>query len=246
MTVQPDAIKVGKLASQTGISIRTLHYYDEIGLLSPPLRTDTEHRLYTPDDVKKLQKIMSLRQLGFSLEEIRSCLERPEFSLKHVLQLHITRLQEQIAQSHQLLKRLEEIVGNPAALVTVEHLLQTIEAIAMFEKYYTLEQLNILKQRREKLGEEQIQQGEAEWRRLIEQARMAMENHLDPASESVQELARRWQELIQLFTGGDAGIERSLNTLYQQEGPEAASHGTVDAALFDYMGRAISIFQSQP
>src|SRR6266540_3219671 len=63
--------KVGDLARRTGLSIRTLHYYDEIGLLSPSHRTGSGHRLYDVDDVARLQRILSLRQLGFSLEEVK-------------------------------------------------------------------------------------------------------------------------------------------------------------------------------
>ena len=60
-------MKVGKLAKQTGVSIRTLHHYDEIGLLKPSHRTEAGHRLYTPGDIARLQQIKSLQHLGFSL-----------------------------------------------------------------------------------------------------------------------------------------------------------------------------------
>jgi MerR family transcriptional regulator, thiopeptide resistance regulator len=103
------ALKVGDLAKQTGVSIRTLHYYDEIGLLSPSHRTEAGYRLYGEVDIGRLQQIISLRQLGFSLEEIRECLEQPSFSFDRVLQLHTNRLQEQIALAQKLLQRLQAI-----------------------------------------------------------------------------------------------------------------------------------------
>lgn len=77
-------MKIGELAEQTGLSIRTLHYYDEIGLLSPSHRSDAGHRLYASEDIVRLQQILSLRQLSFSLKEIRECLASPEFSLPRV------------------------------------------------------------------------------------------------------------------------------------------------------------------
>src|SRR3712207_4660253 len=76
--------KVGELARQTGLSVRTLHYYDEIGLLSPSQRTDSGHRLYTAGDVVRLQQINSLRSLGFTRREVRGCLYRPDFPLRRV------------------------------------------------------------------------------------------------------------------------------------------------------------------
>ena len=72
--MQQVALKVGDLAKQTGVSVRTLHYYDEIGLLSPSHRTEVGYRLYSKDDIIRLQQIVSLKQIGFSLEEIRDCL----------------------------------------------------------------------------------------------------------------------------------------------------------------------------
>ncbi|CAA9366751.1 Transcriptional regulator, MerR family [uncultured Leptolyngbya sp.] len=185
------ALKVGNLAKQTGVSVRTLHYYDEIGLLSPSARTETGYRLYAEDDIIRLQQIASLRQIGFSLEEIRECLNQSNVSVLHVIQLHMARLREQIELSHKLLKRLEAITltVNSAAAVCVEDLIQTIEAICMLEKYYTPEQLETLKQRRNLLGEERIHQGQANWQELIEQVRTEMVNGTDPASDLVQALA---------------------------------------------------------
>src|SRR5258707_15009383 len=91
------ALKVGELAKRTGLTIRTLHHYDEIGLLQPSLHTESGHRLYTADDVARLQQVLSLRQLGFSLEEVRACLDRSDFSPLEVIRLHVARLRAQIA-----------------------------------------------------------------------------------------------------------------------------------------------------
>ena len=69
-----EALKVGELARRTGLTVRTLHHYDAIGLLRPSGRTDSAHgsghRLYTAADVARLQQILSLKHLGFGLEQI--------------------------------------------------------------------------------------------------------------------------------------------------------------------------------
>lgn len=168
-------------------------------------------------------------------------MQKPDFSLHHTIQLHIARLREQIELSQKLLYRLETIDSHATKSLNIEDLIQTIEAMTMFEKYYTPEQLETLKQRRESLGEERIHQVENEWEKLIAQARAEMEKGTDPASESVQNIAKRWRQLIDEFTGGNPGIEQSLNTMYQQEGVEAASRGMGDTALWEYMGRAIAL-----
>src|SRR5947207_11101539 len=91
-----DGLKVGELARRTGLTVRTLHHYDEIGLLRPSLHTEAGHRLYTAGDVARLQQVLSLRQLGFSLEQICACLDGPGFAPLEVIRLHVARLREQI------------------------------------------------------------------------------------------------------------------------------------------------------
>jgi DNA-binding transcriptional MerR regulator len=238
--MQSVALKVGDLAKQSGVSVRTLHYYDEIGLLSPSHRTEAGYRLYGKEDIIRLQQIVSLRQIGFSLEEIRECLEHRSFSFDRVIQLHTARLREQIELSQKLLNRLEAIAQAVSSMqaVSVEAVIQTIEAMNMLEKYYTPAQLKSLRQRQELLGEEQIRQVQADWQNLFEQVRAEMAKGTDSTTESAKALARRSIELIQAFTGGDPGIEQSLNQMYQQEQPEVVSRGMVDAAVMEYLGRA--------
>lgn len=234
----PRAMKVGELAKRTGVSVRTLHYYDEIGLLAPSHHSDTGHRLYAAGAIVRLQQIKSLRQLGFSLEEIRACLDRPDFSPHRVIELHIARLREQIALQQGLCARLEALAEGlrSAGEVSVEALLHTIEVISMVEKYYTPEQLEELKERRRTLGEERIRQVEAEWPELMAQVRAEMDKGTDPADERVQDLARRWMGLINEFTGGNPGIEQSLRTMYRQE---STIHGMETAPMRE-MGEYVS------
>jgi MerR family transcriptional regulator, thiopeptide resistance regulator len=69
---------VGEVSALSGVTIRTLHHYDEIGLLSPSERSDAGYRLYAAADLERLQEILGWRALGFSLEEIGSLLGDPE------------------------------------------------------------------------------------------------------------------------------------------------------------------------
>ena len=142
-------MKIGELAKQTGLSIRTLHYYDEIGLLCPSHRNEIGHRLYSDEDIIRLQQILSLRQLGFALKEIRECLENPDFSLSQVIHLHRDRMQEQIALYHTLLERLNGVVKEleTTKSVAVENLIQVMETINMSEKYFTPEQQEVIEAR---------------------------------------------------------------------------------------------------
>src|SRR3954471_24366002 len=97
-----EALKVGELAQRTGLTVRTLHHYDAIGLLKPSLHSEAGYRLYTAGDIARLQQALSLRQLGFSLDEVRDCLDRPGFSPLDVIGLHVSRLREQIESQRKL------------------------------------------------------------------------------------------------------------------------------------------------
>jgi DNA-binding transcriptional MerR regulator len=236
--------KIGELAKQTGLSIRMLRYYDEIGLLRPSARTPSGHRLYGPQDLARLQRVLSLRQLGFALEEIGECLRRPEFSLERVVDLHLARVGEQIAAQQRIQRQLERMAGHlrAAGSVSVDEFIRTIEAITMSEKYLTPEQIGEIDARREAMGEERRQQVMAEWPALIGEVREQMERGADPASEPVQALARRWKALLHETAGHDVGTLKAVRSMYEGE-PELQAQTGLDPRIFEYVGRAWASLQ---
>jgi DNA-binding transcriptional MerR regulator len=192
-----EALKVGELARRTGLTVRTLHHYDEIGLLSPSHRTESGHRLYTAADVARLQQVVALRQLGFSLEEVRDCLGQPAFSPQRVTELHLARLREQIARQQQLCQRLEALAARfrSAGEVSVEEFLRVIEEMNMVEQYYTPEQMKQFEEVGKRVGTDEIKAVEEAWTALLAEVRANRD--LDPASPRAQALAQRWDELTE-------------------------------------------------
>ena len=229
-----DLIKIGDLAKQTGLSIRTLHYYDEIELLSPSHRTEAGHRLYNSQDIMRLQQILSLRQLGFSLAEVGECLANPEFSLPKVIDLHCARIREQIDLSRTLLKRLNGIAHElqTTQSVAVENLIEAMEAITMTEQYFTPEQQTTLETRFQAIAKE--------WREMLALARDVVSEGTDLSSIKANALAGYWKQTMKFLVGGDVAMFEALSKLYQQEGAEAASLGSLDAETFDYILKAVA------
>ena len=174
--VQSDGMKVGELARRTGLSVRTLHYYDEIGLLQPSQLTASRHRVYGTGELMRLQQIKSLRQLGFSLDDIRACLDAPEFSPRKVLDLHLMRLRQQIGEQERVISLLETLKAtfDAGSAVSAEDFINAIEGMTMIERSFTPEELRELKARAERLGPEHIREVEAEWPQLIAQVKRAM------------------------------------------------------------------------
>ncbi len=239
--MRPPPWKVGELARHTGVSVRALHHYDRVGLLSPSRRTASGYRLYGADDVARLHRIVSLRQVGLSLAEIAACLRQTGSSPLGAVEQQLARLEEQIERLHDLRRRLLSIAARLRAAeeVSVAELTKIIEVTNMIEKHYTPEQLQQLAARRQELGEEHIREVEQEWPRLIAAVRAEMERGTDPAAAAVQPLARRWMELVREFTSGDPGVARSLRNLYQNE-PGAAQQQGLDPAILAYIQRAMA------
>ncbi|GIP10296.1 hypothetical protein J1TS5_24660 [Paenibacillus macerans] len=101
--------KVGDLAKLAGLTVRTLRYYDQIGLFSPSGQTESGHRLYNESDLSRLQQILSLKELGLSLEEVRSVLNGGQISPLEIVNLQMARIKEQIKQQQTLLDQLQHV-----------------------------------------------------------------------------------------------------------------------------------------
>lgn len=231
--------KVGDVAQRTGLSVRTLHHYDEIGLLVPSQRGSGGHRLYTARDLSRLERIQTLKSLGFALEEIKESLARPDFSPRALLRRKLDELRARIADEERLARRLAALEQRFEARdeATLDELIETLETLTMFEKYYTPEQLEQLKRRGEALGPEKLAAVQNEWPQLIATVKAEMERGTDPSDPKVRALAQRWDELVALFTGGDPGIETSLRSLYRGE-PQLRAQNGIDPAISDFLKRA--------
>jgi DNA-binding transcriptional MerR regulator len=237
------ALKVGALAKRTGLTVRTLHHYDEIGLLSPSNRTASGHRLYGQVELRRLQQIASLKQLGLPLDEIRDCLTRPDYSLEHVLSLQIDRIGEQIQEQEELRSVIESLRDRirRGEAATVEELTRSIHVTVDYAKYYSPEQLESLAAKREEVGQDRMRTAQDEWMELFAAFDSAMERGLDPASPEVQALAAKSSALMLEFTGGDPKLTASLTQMYANEGADnvMSGHGVImPPGLWEFMAAA--------
>jgi MerR family transcriptional regulator, thiopeptide resistance regulator len=237
-------VQIGALASATGLTVRTLHHYDAIGLLVPDERTYSGRRLYSDQNVRRLYRIVTLRQLGLSLDEIAAALDQNP-DLTEAIRQHLTRIEETLASQRRLKRTLTRILellelgGEP----TLDLLIQAIEETAMVERYYTPEQHEQLAQRRQELGEEGLRRAERDWADLIDAVKAEQCAGTAPTDPRMLQLAREWRGLVEQFTGGDEGIRRSLETMYLEQGADTASRGTVDEKLMRFVGQAIAALE---
>lgn len=231
---------IGTLARRTGLTVRTLHHWDAVGLLSPSERTAAGHRRYTRADVERLERVVALRRLALPLGEIATVLDREGPDLRAALRRQLDQIEAEAAAAARLRDRLARLLEalDADGHASSDELIDTIEVMTMHERYYTDEQLETLSERREQLGEDGMERAQRDWAELMDEMRTEMEAGTDVADPKVQALARRWRALVEQFTGGDPGIRASLERLYDERGPEAASRGMVDPELMAYAARA--------
>jgi DNA-binding transcriptional MerR regulator len=229
--------KIGELARATGLTVRTLHHYDEIGLLVPSERTQAGYRLYGEQDVRRLYEIRVLRDLGIPLGEIPDALDG---DVRETIARHLERVEQELERQRRLRSLLQRILDAEGEASGHDYM-EAIEAMTMFEKYYTPEQLEQIEERRKQFSDEEHDRFHSDWEGLIAAARAEKEKGTDPSDPRMQAIATRWRELIDLFTGGDEAILGGLKTMFEEEGPEKASRGALDAELMQYVGQAIAL-----
>lgn len=233
--------KVGELAKQTGLTVRTLHHYDQIGLFSASEVTDAGHRIYTEKDLGKLQQILSLKHLGFSLEEIKTIIKNPGFNPMDVIKMQLKTVKEQIEVQQQLYRRLEDVFDllSTEQKVQSEQFLKLIEVMNMSEKYFTQEQLEKMKQQTNQFSSEERQQMERDFAELIVNLRGELEKKTPADSPVAVQLAKRWLELTGKFTAGDPEIVKAAEQFHAENPNNSLQYG-VDGELYQYIKKAMT------
>lgn len=225
--------------------MRALHHYDEIGVLAPSLRTSSGHRLYDAADVARLQQIQSLRAMGFSLDEVKRLLDGAALSARDVVALHLGRLHDEIARQTRLAERLTALAHHldEAETPSPADLCHIIEAMTTMEKFFTTEQLETLRERRERVAESSGRTMLDDWSEIIGAVRDAMAQGVDPTAPEMLAVARRWQANVRALTGGDPALAQAVRTMYESEGPalQATLPAVPTPEMFAYMGRAFAV-----
>jgi DNA-binding transcriptional MerR regulator/uncharacterized glyoxalase superfamily protein PhnB len=135
MADEAKGMKVGELARAAGLSIRTVRYYDQIGLLSPSQRSAAGHRLYDDANIRRLYRICLLRRTGLSLAGITHALDDPGWDLAQAMRAHLELLDRQVAAGQALRRRVarmrEALTGDDTPATT--EFLDTLEEMNMLD-----------------------------------------------------------------------------------------------------------------
>jgi DNA-binding transcriptional MerR regulator len=211
-----------EFASLTGVTVRTLHYYDRLGLLKPSRYTGAGYRLYAERDFARLEQIVALKFIGFSLNEIRNILRRESLDLAATLRQQreaISEKRKRLDQAIRAIQRAEYVVGvnKDAAWEVFAKIIEVINMqsdMNWSKQYYSDEAQQEIEHRAATIPQEVIEQAQRDWATLISEVDAAIKAGEDPSSGKSQALAARWSKLIEGFTGGSAEIQRGLNKMY--------------------------------
>lgn len=195
---------IGELARATGMTVRALYHYDEIGLLRASERTPAGHRRYTERDLRRLYRVRTLRTLGLSLEEIAGVLDGaaddPE-SMRHLLTAQLRRLDEHAELIGMLRQRVRGLLrqAGDSSGPDPDRLMTALELMSVFETYLTEEQRERLAERRAALGGEGVEAAKHEWKGLVEEGLRLVETGVPAEDERARDLVRRWDALAGRF-----------------------------------------------
>ncbi|MCW6005962.1 MerR family transcriptional regulator [Micromonospora sp. CPCC 205371] len=241
--------KVGDLARRTGLTVRTLHHFDEIGLLRPAERSAAGHRLYTADDVRRLYRILALRQLGMPLGEIARTIDTGVADLASAVRVQLAQVDEQL-RAHQLvrqrLRSLLRAIGE-AREPSIDELIATMEAM-MAASFFTQDQLAQARRRHEEPG---FADRLADWLRRCRELDAELTTHVeagtDPADPAVQELARRFSDLMLVeVSEGDPTALSAVYAKIDGKGAEAATRGALTSDVWAYLKQAFAVGFASP
>ncbi|MGS2760766.1 MerR family transcriptional regulator [Sinomicrobium sp. M5D2P9] len=242
---------VKKLAKIAGVSVRTLHYYDHIGLLKPLVRTAAGYREYGEKDLLRLQQILFYRELGFPLKDIKELLDDPEFDILKTLEDHRKRLVAEKKRIHTMMSTLQQTITN----------LKNKKMIKPEDLYKGLprEQAGIWRKEAMEKWPGQVEHAEKQLLKMDKESFQALQDGFkantekllqlsdrNPAEAEVQSEIRRHYGYIMRFWGSPKATKaeayKGLGDLYVQDNRYTKVNGKPNPCFAEFLQKAIHHF----
>lgn len=239
--------KVKQVADLVGISVRTLHHYDQIGLLQPETTTESGYRLYTDEDIALLQQILFFKQLGFPLKQIQTIIHSSSYN-----QLEALHIQQKMLQEER--NRIDEMIRTIGQ--TIKHMKGEIH-MSNEEKFkgFNFNENPYEKEARERWGDEavdaanqkvgQLSDGEKnefakQWDALYQ--KLAAIRYEDPASQEAQQAIGEWYDLLNRI--GDYSLDafKGLGQMYVYDERFTKNIDQYGEGLAKFMSEAMAVY----
>ncbi|UFU01308.1 MerR family transcriptional regulator [Radiobacillus kanasensis] len=246
--------QIKEVAELAGVSVRTLHYYDRIGLLKPDVVKDNGYRSYTEEDCARLQQILFFKELGFSLKDIQATIDRPDFDRRKALINHQKLLEEKKHRLDLLLQSVQKTIESldGGMKMSVEEMFEPFDMKKIEEH-----QKKYAEETKQKYGETDAykesarrakQYTEDDWRQIKEQndeiyRALILRIDREPGDSEVQDLIGRYrQSITDNFYECTPEIFRGLGELYVSDERFTKNIDQYKEGLAAFMSKAIRIY----
>jgi DNA-binding transcriptional MerR regulator len=242
---------VKQLATIAGVSPRTLHYYDEIGLLKPSSVGGNGYRHYDEACMLRLQQILFFRELDFSLADIQETIDQPQFDMIQALSAHRENLYGQLAHLEKLLATIDN---------TISHIKGEIEMKPneIFEPFSEEKQKEYEEEVRQRYGEKELKVSQQRWGSYSKEKRQQVidegnQNYVDIAnnmdkghdSPDVQESVGRWHQHMHYFYDPTIDVLRGLADMYVNDPAFRKFFDKIHPDLAEFMLKAVTHYCNQ-
>ncbi len=242
---------VKRLATLAGVSVRTLHYYDEIGLLTPTeIGAHNGYRYYDDAALLRLQQVLFYRELGLELAEIKAILDDPRFDLITALRSHRDALQGRVERLHRLIRTVDSTLMHLIGDVTMDNkkLFEPFddETQRQYEREirlsYNADLVDESRRRWNSYSEAEKQRVMDEGNALYDEIVEALKAGHPSDSDAVQALFRRWHEHLRYFYEPPLEVLRGLGDLYTTHPDFIARFQALHPDLPDYLKAGIEAY----
>ena len=236
-------MRVKEVADLVGISVRTLHHYDEIGLLTPDETTESGYRLYSNENLETLQQILFFKELGFPLKKIKEIIMSPSFDRKEALQLHKKMLLEKRARLDKVIATIDK---------TIQHTKGEIE-MTNKEKFegFDFSHNPYEEEARERWGDAAVDKANEYAKGMSKEKQeefnaiyrnLAALRHGAPDSKEAQEAIKVWYDYLQNFSHYSLDAFKGLGQMYVADERFTKNIDKFGEGLAQFMCDAMEIY----
>lgn len=244
---------VGQLAKLAKVSVRTLHHYDEIGLLKPSFHAVNGYRMYEKEELLKLQQILFFRELGFELEEIKKVVGAKNFSQMQALSKHKSHLQSVIRRYKQLVKTIdktmkhlkgEETMTDPDIYHGFSEEKQKEYEDYLVDSYgeSAKKLIDESKKRTSKFKKQDYENIRLEFDSIAKDLIDAINQGLLEDSEKVQMIVKRHYQVVSKFYEASKELYIGLGDIYVNHPDFKKMFDGYDPRLADFLKKAMKVF----
>lgn len=236
-------MKVKEVADLVGISVRTLHHYDEIGLLTPEETTESGYRLYSDENLETLQQILFFKELSFPLKKIKEIINNPSFNRREALVLHRKMLLEKRSRLDKVIATIDKTIQHAKGEIQMTNK-EKFEGFDFSQNLYEQEA-------RERWGNEAVDKANKTASGMTKEKqeeynaiyrKLAALRHDSPKSEQAQEAIEEWYNYLQNFGHYSLDAFKGLGQMYVDDERFTKNIDQFGEGLAKFMQVAMAVY----